>query len=218
VRLRVNSLAAPPRSDGLRGFEDLLDRLQVVDSLPLEEFSALPPSLCMNFTGVCSHREAKALSLLSFCNSDSFRAPSNTLPVLDSTFNNPQRAEVFQVLCTRSHSNPTFPFSDLLLRSSVRPALTCTARIIQINSGLNENESLTVEPPQRTLCGGIQLHSMQESPGSNRETIETHSLILSGFEPDMQSHMQHIEDKHKEKQVCNSIISTTHTIQTQPWN
>ena len=43
-------------------------------------------------------------------------------------------------------------------------------------------------------------------------------LILLGFEPDMQSHMQHIEDKHKEKQVCNSITSTTHTIQTQPWN
>ena len=59
---------------------------------------------------------------------------------------------------------------------------------------------------------------MQESLGSNRETIETHTLILSGYEPDMQSHMQHIEDKHKEKQVCNNITSTTHTIQTHPWN
>ena len=47
---------------------------------------------------------------------------------------------------------------------------------------------------------------MQESLGSNRETIETHSFILSGFEPDMQSHMQHIEDKHKEKQVYNRTI------------
>jgi hypothetical protein len=59
---------------------------------------------------------------------------------------------------------------------------------------------------------------MQESSGSNRETIETHSLILSGFEPDMQSHKQHIEDNHKEKQVCNNITSPTQTIQTQPWN
>jgi hypothetical protein len=59
---------------------------------------------------------------------------------------------------------------------------------------------------------------MQESPGLNRETIETHSLILSGFGPDKQLHKKHIEDKHKEKQVCNSITSTTQTIQTQPWN
>jgi hypothetical protein len=71
---------------------------------------------------------------------------------------------------------PTFPFLQLATESSVRPALTCTARIIQLNSGLNENECLTIEPPQRTLCGGIRLHSMQESPGSNRETIGTHSL------------------------------------------
>jgi hypothetical protein len=59
---------------------------------------------------------------------------------------------------------------------------------------------------------------MQESPGSDRETIETHTLILSGFEPDMQSHMQHIEDKHKKKQIGNSIILTTHRDQTHPWN
>jgi hypothetical protein len=78
------------------------------------------------------------------------------------------------------------------------------------------NESLTAEPPQRTLCGGIQLHSMQESPGSNKETIETHSLNLSGYEPDMKSHMQYIKDKHKEKQVCNSTIQTTHRDQPYP--
>jgi hypothetical protein len=118
---------------------------------------------------------------------------------------------------SRSQQSRPFP-SRLATGSVVRPTLTCTALIIQINSGLNENEILTVQPPQRTLCGGIRLHSMQESPGSNREKIETHSLILSGFEPDKQLHKQHIEDKHKEKQVCNSITSTTQTIQTQPWN
>ena len=59
---------------------------------------------------------------------------------------------------------------------------------------------------------------MQESPGSNRETIGTYFLILSGFEPDMQSHRQHIKDRHKKKQVCNNIISTTHRGQTHPWN
>jgi hypothetical protein len=70
---RVNSLASPLRSDGLRGFEDLLDDLQVVDSLPLEDLFASPPSFCKDFTEACSLREAKVLSLLSFCNSDSFR-------------------------------------------------------------------------------------------------------------------------------------------------
>jgi hypothetical protein len=59
---------------------------------------------------------------------------------------------------------------------------------------------------------------MQESPGSNKEKIETHPLILSGFEPDMQSHKQHIKDKHIKKQVCNKITSTAQRTQTQPWN
>jgi hypothetical protein len=34
----------------------------------------------------------------------------------------------------------------------------------------------------------------------------------------MQSHTQHIEDKHIRKQVCNNIIPTTHRDQTHPWN
>jgi hypothetical protein len=59
---------------------------------------------------------------------------------------------------------------------------------------------------------------MQESLGSNRETIKPHSLIPSGFEPDMQLHMQHIEDKHKKKQTGKGIVSTTHRDQTHPWN
>jgi hypothetical protein len=59
---------------------------------------------------------------------------------------------------------------------------------------------------------------MQESPGLSRETIETHTLILSGFEPDMQSHMQHIKDKHKKKQTYKDIVATTHRDQTHPWN
>ena len=40
------------------------------------------------------------------------------------------------------------------------------------------SKSLTVRPLQRTLCGRTRLHSMQESPGSNRETIETHLSLL----------------------------------------
>jgi hypothetical protein len=176
-RLRFNSLATPPRSDGMRGFEDLLDDLQVVDSLPLGELFAPPPSFCKDFTEACSLREAKALSLLSFCNSDSFRdlfrtrslCSTSTLPTLNGT-------EDFSVLCTHSHSNPGLSLLRLATEIQSDLHFTCMARITQINSGLNENECLTVEPPQRTLCGGIRLHSMQESPGSNRETVGTHSL------------------------------------------
>ena len=150
-----------------------------------------PPSPCMNFTGVCSHQEAKALSLLSFCNSDSFKAPRTHSLCSTSTFTTLNDAEDFE-----------FSLPRLAVRSSVRPALTCTARIIQNNSGLYENESLTVEPPQRTLCGGIRLHSMQESPGSNRETIETYSrLSLTDFEFARKSYTQHIKQQHNTKQI-----------------
>jgi hypothetical protein len=91
-RPRVNSLTTPLRSDGMRGFEDLLEDIQVVDSLPLGELSAPPPSFCKDFTEACSLREAKALSLLRFCNSDSFRDLFRTRSLCStSTFTNPQR-------------------------------------------------------------------------------------------------------------------------------
>jgi hypothetical protein len=128
----------------------------------------------MNFTGACSHREAKALSLLSFCNSDSFRAPSNTLPVLDLDLRQPSMMLKISGAMHSHSPQPDLSLHRLATGSSVRPLLTCMARITQINSELNDNESLTVEPPRRTLCGGIQLHSMKESPGSTRGTIETH--------------------------------------------
>jgi hypothetical protein len=59
------ALANPdmPMHDGQRVLpvleDSFLSEVQVVDSLPLEEFSALPPLPCVNFTGVCSHREVK---------------------------------------------------------------------------------------------------------------------------------------------------------------
>jgi hypothetical protein len=135
-RPRVNSLATPPRSDGLRGFEDLLDDLQVVDSLPLGELSAPPPSFCKDFTEACSLREAKALSLLSFCNSDSFRdlfehAPCARLrpsPTLNGT-------EDFPVLCTHSHSNPGLSLLRLATETSIRPALHLHGSNNQITLG-----------------------------------------------------------------------------------
>jgi hypothetical protein len=156
---------------------------------------------------------------LSFCNFDYFRAFSNTPPVPDSDLHQPLTVLKVPRFCTPTVTTiPAFPFSDLLLRISTRPALLLHGSNNSAQLWTDENASLTAEPPQRTLCGGILLHSMQESPGSNRETIETHTLILSGYEPDMQSHMQHIKDKHTRKQPCKSIISTTHRDQTHPWN
>jgi hypothetical protein len=79
-----------------------LQEVQVVDSLPLEEFSAFPPLSCVT--------EPKVISLLSFCSSDSFRELSNTLPVLD--FNLHQSSTVLKVsrFCALAVTAiPTFP-------------------------------------------------------------------------------------------------------------
>jgi hypothetical protein len=66
----------------------------------------------------------------------------------------------------------------LATETRIRPALTCMDRMNQPNSEQSESKSSTAQPPRRTLCGGIQLHLMQESHGLNRETIETHSLMF----------------------------------------
>jgi hypothetical protein len=50
---------------------------------------------------------------------------------------------------------------------------------------------------------------MQESPGSNRETIETHSLLSQTSVKPLKSHAQHIQKKmHTRKQELMSIILT----------
>jgi hypothetical protein len=132
-----------------------LSEVQVVDSLPLEEFSALPPFPCMNFTGVCSHREAKALSLLSFCNSDSFRAPSNTLPVLDLDLRQPStmlkisRFYALAVTATRPFPSQTcyWKFSS-----------TCTHL-----HGSNNPNSLRDKREQEFNCRASSTHSMRRN-------------------------------------------------------
>jgi hypothetical protein len=176
LRLEVKSLATPPRSNGLRDFAILLQKFQVVDSLPLEESfapQAFPAQLLLGFF---PQQITKGLSLLSFPNSDSFR--DFCVSSLCSTFNHSQSVEVFQTpvhSCNRNLSS----FSQTRSETSNRPALHLHGSNNPTQLWADENESLTVEPPQRTLCGGIRLHSMQESPGSNRETIETHSRPLS---------------------------------------
>jgi hypothetical protein len=62
---------------------------------------------------------------------------------------------------------------------------------------------------------------MQESPGSNRETIENHSLLsLTSVKP-LKSHAQHIQKQmHDRKQTTMSIISpqrnnTNHEIESK---
>ena len=118
----ILALANPdiPMHDGplrvLPVLEDFfLHEVQVVDSLPLEEFSALPPLSCVT--------EPKVISLLSFVPltpSENFKhSPCARLqpsPILNG-------AEGFQVLCAHSQNYSNLPFSDLLLRSHVRPAL-----------------------------------------------------------------------------------------------
>jgi hypothetical protein len=119
------------------------------------------------------------LSLLSLASptpsTEGWRTPCARRPTTSSS------AEVFQVLCTHSHSNSGLPLLRLATETSIRPALYLHGSNNPIKPWVDENKSLTVEPPQRTLCGGIQLHSMQDSFGSDRETIEAHSRLSHGF-------------------------------------
>jgi hypothetical protein len=112
-------------------------------------------------------------SLPSFSNSSSFWVSSNTFPVLDLR---PLLLsdEVSGVLCAHTLENFLPLFSVLPLRLTFD--LHSPARLKYFNPLWGqENKSLTAWPPRRTLCGGSSLHSMQESPGLSRETIETHS-------------------------------------------
>jgi hypothetical protein len=89
-------------------------------------------------------------------------------------------------------------FNTLLRIATLRLHLACAllARLLCLSALLEEmrTKSSLIEPfSQRTPCGQIQLHSLQESSGSLRETIETHSLTLSDFNSTMKSHTQHIK-------------------------
>jgi hypothetical protein len=65
----------------------------------------------------------------------------------------------------------------LASETPIRPALTCTARITQNDSELKRTRVQLLSLLDALHAEGIRLHSMQESPGLSRETIE---LILSG--------------------------------------
>ena len=70
----------------------------------------------------------------------------------------------------------------------------------------------------RTPCGQIQLHSLQESSGSLRETIETHSLFLLDFNSTMKSHTQHIKENVWQEANIHEHINITHRESTQTMN
>ena len=121
-------------------------------------------------------QQRKGLSSLSFVsNLDSFEDSSNTLLMLN--LQSPLKVLKSPKPCVLHARNGfSLSSSQTYFWDSVRPALTCTARIPQTQLWAKENKSSTTWPPRRTLCRGIQLHSMQESHGISRETIETHSL------------------------------------------
>ena len=135
-----------------------------------------------------------------------------------STSNSSQSVEVIQTLCIHRDNSPYLP---LLRLPTEALTLTCTSPACPVNP-----IQLLGEREWEFNCRASSTHSMRRNSTALYAGISwlkqrnnwNSFLILSGYEPDMQSHTQHIEDKHKEKQVCNSITSTTHTIQTQPWN
>ena len=118
---------------------------------------------------------SEVLTLLSF----STLIPSNTLhmlPMLD--LQQLSKCWVFQTLCTSSNSSPCL----LLLRLTTETSNSACALFTRIpqqpyDFWVNENKCLTIEPSSTHSCRWIQLHSMQESSGSDKETIETYSLL-----------------------------------------
>jgi hypothetical protein len=88
----------------------------------------------------------------------------------------------------------------------------------QLNSGHPENKSSTVslldalyaEEFDCTLCRNLLAQTEKQL-----ELIPSFSQVSNLIR---KSHMQHVEDKHKRKQTCISIISTTRRDQTRPWN
>ena len=95
---------------------------------------------------------------------------------------------VFNLLC-----------SDLQLRLLLQPAHSLHG----FNNpnpllGEWEQELDYLSLHQRTPCGWIQLHTLHESPSSDRETLEPHSLSLSDF-------------RLKHEITCTSYTKQMHT-------
>ena len=160
----------------------------------LLHFKALP---VRNSSWVHSHYNKRTIApklylALTLCTCFLY-SPSNTLKLLKSSG-----------LCALATPEiPTFPAQTDCWDFKLGLHLICTASSTQINFWADENKSLTIEPPQRTLCRGIQLHSMQESLDSDRETIGTHSL-LSKTSVKPWNHMHDVNQEFSYKKTKHS--------------
>jgi hypothetical protein len=123
---------------------------------------------------------SKVLYLLSF--SSSFKS-SERIPLLAplaATFKHFQVLEVFDSMhsCSNSPSTLAQVFNPKLhLACALLAWLLCLSAL-----WVNENKSyLYLNPLSMHSLQTLQLHSLHESSGSNRETIETHSFFPSDF-------------------------------------
>ena len=173
--LRVNLPAPSPRSND-PGTSRARTTTLIVDSLHLWGDLYSTTFLLWDFNSVDLSSEPKgAIPPEHSRNLNSFEKFSNLLPARSSlSLPETLKSSGFCGLTLATASTLLCP--DLLLRLHVQPAPTCTVRTTQHRPWATENKKSTAQPPRHTLCGGIQLHSMQESPGSSRETIKTHGF------------------------------------------
>jgi hypothetical protein len=98
-----------------------------------------------------------------------------------------------------------YPEASLGLRTP------CMAPVSNCTFGMNENKSyLYLNPLSTHSLRTLQLHSLQEFSGLNRETIETHSFSLSNFH----SHMKIIYTTYTRKCITGANIHEDININT----
>jgi hypothetical protein len=181
----------------------------------LENLLCSEASFGSNLTQVCSHGMYEELSLLSLFPLTSFRGSTHTLM---HGLNNSPSVDHFGILCTPSHRNPCL-LSLKLATENFKFDLhfPCTIRTTQFTLGKREQEF---------NCLASSTHSMRRNSTAlyagiswlkqrNNWNLFPHSLRFRTCHAITYAAYRR---KHKKKQVCNSIISTTHRDQTQPWN
>jgi hypothetical protein len=141
-----------------------------------------------------SFDKLKGLPFLSFSHFFKFSKGNSLLALLAANLQSRLSVEVSSTL--------RMPAAAVLQRftqvrnpeSFTQPAHSLHGSCNPIHFWVNENQSYPYLNPLSThSLRTIRLHSLQESSGSNRETIETHSFTPSDFNSTMKSYTQHIK-------------------------
>jgi hypothetical protein len=100
--------------------------------------------------------------------------------------------------------------SDELLRLLPWPAPYLHGSDDPIQLGANKNESLTVGLINALYADEFDCTLCRNLLAQTEKQLKLILVFLPDFESTMKSCTQHIKQRHNKKQICNSIISTTH--------